>query len=148
MTVRIRTEFHTSFEPGRPRPYGAMAGCAEGGAVIDLAVGTGPTTSPTATTEVGYTGRHSLTVTGSAPDGGAARRRFRPAAVTVTVDTELSCPIFPVRFDDLTDPSTFLALDPELDDGTTLSGPDVVDQHGAGPDPLVQAESRTLLTDR
>ncbi|OXM45688.1 alpha-1 2-mannosidase [Amycolatopsis thailandensis] len=97
------TGFFSSFETGDPQPVDPA-----------LRVGTGPESSPTAKTGVGFTGAHALRYENT------LRATVFEVDIEVTGHTELSYVVFPEAEPDAVPSyrSTFVALDVEFDDGT------------------------------
>ena len=153
------TDYATSFDTDQPQPDWTdtvetdpagtprQDGLADG---MASAVGTGPEESPTAATGVGYSGAHSLAISGKHADDGAAYayNKVLDVDIAVTDTSQLSYLVFPVHMDDLRDPSTYVSLDLAFTDGSYLSQLDAVDQHGAVLNPRAQGESKTLYTDQ
>ncbi|MBE1574793.1 GH92 family glycosyl hydrolase [Amycolatopsis roodepoortensis] len=97
------TGFFSSFETGDPQPVDPA-----------LRVGTGPASSPTAKTGVGFTGAHALRYENT------LRATVFEVDVEVTGCTELSYVVFPESDSDVPDyRGTFVALDVEFADGTS-----------------------------
>ncbi|WP_181772833.1 GH92 family glycosyl hydrolase [Amycolatopsis pittospori] len=98
------TGFFSSFETGDPQPVDPA-----------LRVGTGPQSSPTAKTGVGFTGAHAVRFEGS------LRATLFEVDIEVTVHAELSYVVFPEAEVDAVPSyrSTFVALDVEFADGTS-----------------------------
>ncbi|HZC27067.1 MAG TPA: glycoside hydrolase family 92 protein, partial [Actinopolymorphaceae bacterium] len=147
------TCFHSSFEPADPQPLATPTGAdlAPGEDGMRCVVDSGPTHSPTAKVDVGFTGLRALRYTGRhlGRGGAAFVRDLFEVDVEVTADTELSYAIFPAFTPgDLTYPATFAALDLRFDDGTHLSELDATDQHGARMSARGQGDSKTLSTDQ
>ena len=117
------TGFFSSFETGDPQPVGPA-----------LKVGTGPRWSPTAKAAVGFTGLKALRYSGTGP----ARTLLFEVDVPITEHSELSYVVLPESDAQPTYRSTFVALDLEFDDGTTLS------DHTA----QSQGDSKTLYLDQ
>jgi predicted alpha-1,2-mannosidase len=117
------TGFFSSFEAGDPQPVNPA-----------LQVGTGPKWSPTAKAGVGFTGLKALRYSGTGP----ARTLLFEVDVPVTGHSELSYVVMPESDAQPTYRSTFIALDIEFDDGSTLTG------HSAEQ----QGDSKTLYLDQ
>jgi putative alpha-1,2-mannosidase len=96
--------FFSSFEEGDPAP---LAGAR---------IGSGPTRSPTAKTGAGFTGARALRY------AGPGRFRLFEVDIPVTEHTELSYLVFPESDEGPSYSSTFVALDVEFADGTSLAG--------------------------
>ncbi|WP_410581155.1 GH92 family glycosyl hydrolase [Amycolatopsis sp. lyj-108] len=94
------TGFFSSFETGDPQPVDPA-----------LRVGTGPRSSPTAKTGVGFTGAHALRYENT------LRVTLFEVDIEVTGDTELSYVVFPEAGTDYR--GTFVALDVEFADGAS-----------------------------
>jgi predicted alpha-1,2-mannosidase len=101
------TGFFSSFEAGDPQPVDP-----------ELRVGTGPERSPTAKTGAGFTGLKALRYSGTGP----ARSLLFEVDVQLTEYSELSYAVLPESDQQPTYRSTFVALDIEFDDGSTLAG--------------------------
>ncbi|GAA1938243.1 GH92 family glycosyl hydrolase [Amycolatopsis minnesotensis] len=131
----IGNQFFSSFEDGDPQPR------VPGGTRIR--VGSGPERSPTAKTGVGFTGTRSLRYAVT----GFTRTVLFEVPVPVTELTELSYLVFPESGEHRYR-ATFVAVDVEFDDGTTLSGLGGLDQHGFGMSALAQGTSKALYVDQ
>ncbi|MET7901213.1 GH92 family glycosyl hydrolase [Streptomyces sp. NPDC005355] len=112
----------------------------------------GPTGSPTAKANAGFTGTHALRYAGThEPDGRAySYNKVFDVDTAVTRDTLLSYQIFPSMPEtDLNYPATHVSVDLAFTDGTYLSElPGAVDQHGARMSPQGQAASKTLYVNQ
>ncbi|MFE1935649.1 GH92 family glycosyl hydrolase [Streptomyces sp. NPDC059474] len=112
----------------------------------------GPTGSPTAKANAGFTGTHALRYAGThKPDGRAySYNKVFDVDTAVTRDTRLSYRIFPSMPEtDLNYPATHVSVDLAFTDGTYLSDlPGAVDQHGARMSPQGQAASKTLYVNQ
>ena len=132
-------ELQLSVGDGPPPPPGDMRS----------RIGTGPGSSPTAKTGVGFTGLKAFQISGKHVKEGRAYayNRVFDVNVAVTADTELSYLLFPeFTRDDLSNPATYAAVDLAFTDGTYLSSLKAVDQHGATLSPTGQGASKTLFT--
>jgi predicted alpha-1,2-mannosidase len=112
-------------------------------------VGTGPSASPTAKANVGFTGLKAFQIAGKHLGKGRAYsyNKIVDVDLPVTKNTELSYLIFPeFTRDDLSNPATYAAVDLVFTDGTSLSALKAVDQHGAALTPAGQGASKTLYT--
>lgn len=112
--------------------------------------GTGPSSSHTAKTGVGFTGLKSLEYAGRVQNDGeaTATNELYDVDVDITQGMELSYKIFPVLDSDLTYASTYAAIDLVLSDGTRLSGSDLTDQNGFGANAPAQGDSDALWPDQ
>ncbi|MEU0840903.1 GH92 family glycosyl hydrolase [Streptomyces sp. NPDC005962] len=112
----------------------------------------GPSGSPTAKGNAGFTGTHALRYAGThKPDGRAySYNKVFDVNTAVTRDTLLSYRIFPSMAEtDLSYPATHVSVDLAFTDGTYLSElPRAVDQHGARMSPQGQADSKTLYVNQ
>ncbi|WAP58824.1 GH92 family glycosyl hydrolase [Streptomyces sp. S465] len=112
----------------------------------------GPTGSPTAKPNAGFTGTHALRYAGThKPDGRAySYNKVFDVDTVVTRDTSLSYQIFPSMPEtDLNYPATHVSVDLAFTDGTYLSElPGAVDQHGARMSPQGQAAGKTLYVNQ
>jgi predicted alpha-1,2-mannosidase len=102
------TGFFSSFETGDPQPLTSGS----------LRVGAGPGRSPTAKTGVGFTGLLALRYSVA----GSLRTSLFDIDVPITEHSELSYLLFPESDQGPSYRSTFIALDMEFDDGSTLAG--------------------------
>ena len=133
-----RGNFHTSFEAGEPVPLTQASSAAFS---IGIAGGPSAEDAYTAKPGVGFTGLHSLHYEGHA-DGKQSIVMF-DVDVPVRADTQLSYLLFPcVSSDDLANPSTYVAVDLEFDDGSRLSASAATDQH------RIRANAHALGTSR
>ncbi|MFC4003331.1 GH92 family glycosyl hydrolase [Prauserella oleivorans] len=103
--------FFTSFEDGDPRPGG--------GTRLHVHVGTGPLRPLAATPKAGFTGLRALHYATTV--AGPARAGLFTVDVPVGEHTELSYVVFPQSDAGPSYRSTFVAVDVEFDDGSTLS---------------------------
>ncbi|KUJ68744.1 alpha-mannosidase [Streptomyces albus subsp. albus] len=111
----------------------------------------GPSGSPTAKANAGFTGTHALRYAGThQPDGRAySYNKVLDVDTAVRPDTELSYRIFPSMPEtDLSYPATHVAVDLAFTDGSYLSELGAVDQHGARLTPQGQAASKTLYANQ
>ncbi|MCA2216495.1 GH92 family glycosyl hydrolase [Wangella sp. NEAU-J3] len=112
-------------------------------------VGDGPAGSPTAKSEVGFSGLKAFQIAGRhlAEGRGYAYNRVYDVDVPVTADTALSYLVYPeLNRDDLSNPATYTAVDLAFTDGTYLSDLKAVDQHGTVLSPAAQGAAQTLYT--
>ncbi|MEV6595629.1 GH92 family glycosyl hydrolase [Actinoplanes sp. NPDC051346] len=112
-------------------------------------IGNGPASSPTAKAGVGYTGLKAFQIAGrhTAQGRGYSFNKVFDVDVAVTDDTELSYLVLPeFRREDLSNPSTYTAVDLAFTDGTYLSDLKAVDQNGIVVSPAAQGASKTLYT--
>ncbi|AXK37574.1 glycoside hydrolase family 92 protein [Streptomyces armeniacus] len=162
------TEFASSFEPGEPAPDwrdtvetgpdgkprtdGVEPEGAPGGQGMSTHPDTGPTESPTAKPDAGFTGKHALRYAGThrADGRGYAYNKVFDTDVRVTEDTVLSYRLFPEMKgeEDRSYSATNAAVDLAFTDGTYLSELAVKDQHGARLSPQGQGASKTLLVNQ
>lgn len=112
--------------------------------------GTGPSSSYTAKTGVGFTGLKSLEYGGRILADGAASATNELYDVDVDIKDgmELSYKIFPVLDSDLTYASTYASVDLLLSDGSLLSAGDLTDQNGFAANASVQGASDALWPDQ
>ncbi len=111
----------------------------------------GPTGSPTAKTNAGFSGTHALRYAGTHKAKGRAYSYNKVFAThtKVTRQTQLSYKIFPSMPEyDAAYPATHVAVDLAFTDGTYLSDLNAVDQHGARLTPQGQADSKTLYVNQ
>ena len=111
----------------------------------------GPTGSPTAKANAGFTGTRALRYSGTHEGEGRAYSYNKVFDVNTAVrrDTVLSYRVFPSMPEtDLDYPATHVAVDLAFTDGTYLSGLRAVDQHGALLTPQGQAASKTLYVNQ
>lgn len=160
-------EFSSSFEPGQPPPtwldtaetgpdgrdrvLGVDRESPPGAPGMNSRPDTGPTDSPTAKENAGFTGAHALRYAGThtASGRGFAYNKIFDVDTAVGPDTSLSYKIFPqMTEDDLSYPATHVSLDLAFTDGTYLSELRPRDQHGAELTPRGQAASKTLSVDQ
>jgi predicted alpha-1,2-mannosidase len=106
--------FSSSFEAGDPQPLTSGS----------LRVAAGPGRSPTAKTGVGFTGLRALRYSVAGP----LRTPLFDIGVTITEHSELSYVIFPESDQEPSYRSTFVALDIEFDDGSTITGLSATEQ--------------------
>ncbi|MFI6025066.1 GH92 family glycosyl hydrolase [Amycolatopsis magusensis] len=130
------TEFFSSFEPGDPAPGT--------GDRLRVHVGDGPAEAPAAKPKTGFSGLHALNYrTGVS---GQARTGLFRTDLAVTERSELSYVVFPEA-----DPAwrgTFVAIDIEFDDGTTLASLNALDQHGFVVTAKAQGLAKKLYLDQ
>ncbi|MEV0371783.1 GH92 family glycosyl hydrolase [Streptomyces sp. NPDC050636] len=161
------TEFSSSFESGDPRPdwtdtaetgpdgeprtSGVAPETAPGAPGMTSRTDTGPTDSPTAKANAGFSGGHALRYGGThTADGrGYAYNKIFDVDTTVTATTSLSYKLFPeMAKTDPSYPATHAAVDLAFTDGTYLSDLRAVDQHGVPLTPQGQAASKTLYANQ
>ncbi|SFQ54728.1 alpha-1,2-mannosidase, putative [Amycolatopsis arida] len=130
--------FFSSFEDGDPAPGT--------GTRLRVHVDRGPTRTPAAKPGVGWTGRRALHYRTSA--AGQARTGLFTVALPVTEHTELSYVVLPELDAELTYRATYVALDVEFDDGTTLAELGAVDQYGFPLTARGQGEAKALYADQ
>lgn len=114
-------------------------------------VGGGPSSSPTAKTGAGYTGKKALRYAGThRPDGRAySYNKVFDVDVEVGRNTALSYRIFPEMPDkDLSYRATNVSVDLAFTDGTYLSDLKATDQHGFGLSPRAQGASKSLYVNQ
>ncbi|GAA3716727.1 GH92 family glycosyl hydrolase [Streptomyces tremellae] len=114
-------------------------------------VDSGPATSPTAKTGMGFTGKSALRYAGSqtAAGRGYSYNKVFKADVAVRRDTQLSYEIFPAMASgDLDYQATNVSVDLAFTDGTYLSGLGAVDQNGFGLSPRGQGDSKSLYVNQ
>ncbi|GAB2594536.1 GH92 family glycosyl hydrolase [Streptomyces capparidis] len=115
------------------------------------AVHRGPSGSPTAKANAGFTGLRALRYGGThKPEGRAySYNKVFDVDVRVTPRTRLSYRIFPSMPEtDLNYPATHASVDLAFTDGTYLSDLNATDQHGARLSPRGQGESKTLYVNQ
>lgn len=112
--------------------------------------GTGPSSSYTAKTGVGFTGLKSLEYGGRILENGSASstNEVYDVNVDITEGLELSYKIFPVLDSDLTYASTYASIDLLLADGTRLSDTGLNDQNGFAANAAAQGSSNALWPDQ
>ena len=138
------SEFHTSFETGEPAP---LSHASDAGFHIEIAGGPSASDAYTAKPGVGFTGLHSLHYQGQA--GGKQAIAMFDVDVPVHADTQLSYLLFPcISQDDLADPSTYVAVDLEFDDGSHLSASAATDQHRIPANAHALGASRTVYVNQ
>ena len=118
---------------------------------MKVSVGNGPTSGYNIKNGVGFTGAKALQYQGTqiAADGHSSMVVYDGLDVAIGDDTELAYKIFPtLDASDLTYPSTFTAVDVVLDDGTTASSHDLVDQYGFGSAASAQGSAKALYANQ
>ena len=136
--------FYSSFETGQPSPIASPANATFG---IQVAGGPSAQDAYSAKPGVGFTGLHSLHYYGDT--AGKQEAVMFDVDVPVSANTQLSYLLFPcIIADDLSDPSTYVAVDLIFDDGTRLSGHAAQDQHRIAADAHAQGQSRTLYVNQ
>lgn len=115
-------------------------------------IGDGPTSSYTAKTNVGWTGKKALTYAGTHLEKGRAYsyNKLFDVNIKVTPETQLSYDIHPEFMDEneVDYSSTYVSIDLAFKDGTYLSDLDVKDQHGVKLNPKSQGKSKTLYSNQ
>lgn len=125
----------------------AVEGATPEPADLMLQIGSGPTSSDTAKTGVGFTGTKALQYVGRHLDAGPASSTtvlYDDVAVDVADDSELSYLVFPVLDGEQTYAATFVAVDLTFDDGTRLSTSGAVDSYGYGANARQQGQANVL----
>lgn len=114
----------------------------------------GPAESWTSAANVGFTGVASLEYSGdhSGAESGYSYNRLFEVDIPVQPETRLSYKLFPAQMtDDLTaglpSPSTFVAVNLEFADGSTLRDLEAVDAYGFDLDAAAQGQSKVLYSD-
>lgn len=118
---------------------------------MDLAVDSGPTSSSTAKTGVGFSGTHALKYSGSHIGAGAASSSaviYDDLDIAVDEESELSYALFPTLDGGQSYSSTFAAIDLVFADGSVLSDTDATDQYGYGVGASDQGSSKKLWPDQ
>jgi len=112
-------------------------------------VGSGPTNGPNAKAGVGFSGTHALRYLGKHLADGAASASdllYDGVDQPIGATDELSYLLFPDGNDDLAVPSSWVAIDLVLDDGTTMSSKtQLVDDNGFGVTPRDHGEQKSLF---
>ncbi|NEB80537.1 glycoside hydrolase family 92 protein [Streptomyces sp. SID14478] len=111
----------------------------------------GPSSSPTAKTGAGFTGKHALRYAGAHKADGRAYSYNKVFDVDVAVqrDTELSYKIFPQMADKDRDyDATNVSVDLAFTDGTYLSDLKAVDSHGGLLTPQGQGDAKRLYVNQ
>jgi len=115
-------------------------------------IGSGPVSAPTAKTNAGFSGTQALHYSGShLADGKASSTDtiYSDVDIPVGADSELSYAVFPtMNPSDLEYPSTYVAVDLQLDDGTLMSAKGLSDQYGFGADAKDQGSEKALYADQ
>ncbi|MCN9242927.1 GH92 family glycosyl hydrolase [Streptomyces sp. RY43-2] len=153
-------EFASSFEPGDPAPTwvdtpdtaadGARrsSGVTDGpGTGMRSTVDHGPSNSPTAKANAGFTGRYALRYAGAHTARGRAYayNKIFHVGLRVDRDTRLSYRVFPSMADGVRDyAATYVSVDLVFTDGTSLSRLGAVDQHGFPLSPRGQGAAKVL----
>jgi predicted alpha-1,2-mannosidase len=136
--------FHTSFEPGDAALQSTSAD-----ATFAVQVGNGPDHAHALTAKpgVGFSGLHALHYRGNA--AGAQQQTLFDVNLPVRADTRLSYVILPQRVEgDLRNPSNYVAVDLQFDDGSRMSARGARDQHRVGASARAQGEGRVLYPDQ
>src|SRR6218665_3303579 len=116
-----------------------------------LAVGSGPASSNTAKTGVGFTGVKALQYSGRNLDAGPASSTtelYRDVDIAVKDDTALSYLVFPVLDGEQTYAATFLSLHLPLPAGPTLPPSGAVDSYGYAANARAKGQSNSLWPDQ
>jgi len=138
-------------------PRSNVTGAAGTSTPMVLAQSTGPGSSRTAKTGVGFTGTRSVRYAGSHVGAGAASDTdvlYIGLDVTIGDRSELSYLVFPVLDEsDLSYPATYVAVDLEVTDADgshprLLSSTGLADQYGYGTSAEAQGRAKTLFTDQ
>ncbi|WP_455358752.1 GH92 family glycosyl hydrolase [Streptomyces sp. SYSU K21746] len=111
----------------------------------------GPSGSPTAKANAGFTGKRALRYAGThRPEGRAySYNKVFDVNTAVTRDTALSYRVFPAMAEtDLSYPATHVSVDLAFTDGTYLSDLKALDHHGARLSPQGQGASKTLYVNQ
>ncbi|MFI1962727.1 GH92 family glycosyl hydrolase [Streptomyces pathocidini] len=111
----------------------------------------GPSDSPTAKADAGFSGTHALLYAGThQPEGRAySYNKVFDVDTAVTADTVLSYQLYPALGEtDLRYPTTHVSVDLAFTDGSYLSDLGATDQHGARLTPEGQADSKTLYVNQ
>lgn len=121
-------------------------------------IGSGPVSSKTAKSTVGFTGMKAMRYGGAHTDAGVARDSnvlYSGLNLTVGDDSELSYLVYPMLDEnDLQYPSNFVAVDVEYTDANgsnpklMSSNASLTDQYGYGVTPQKQGEAETLYPDQ
>ena len=118
---------------------------------MTLEVDSGPTSSSTAKTGVGFSGTQALKYSGAhIADGSASSSAvvYDDLDIAVDDDSELSYTLFPTLDGGQSYASTFAAVDLVFDDGSVLSDSDATDQYGYGVSASEQGSSKKLWPDQ
>lgn len=118
---------------------------------LALEVDSGPTSSYTAKTNVGFSGAHALRYAGTHLGAGPAASTsviYADVDIAIQEDSRLSYTVFPVLDSGQSYASTFVAVDLVLDDGTTLAASDLTDSYGYGADARSQGLANVLWPDQ
>ena len=129
----------------------AVADAVAEPAPLTVEIGSGPTTSFTAKTNVGFTGVQSIKYAGRHLDVGPAASStmlYSDVNVAIEADSELSYKLFPQLDSGQSYASTFAAVDLLLDDGTRLSETQATDAYGYGANAVDQGLSNALFPDQ
>lgn len=115
-------------------------------------IGSGPSNGPTSKQGVGFSGTKALRFGGKHTGEGRAAASdllFDRVGAALTRDSELSYQVFPDLAKDVQYPSTFVAVDLVLDDGTTLSKKtDLQDANGFGVSARAHGEQKLLFANQ
>ncbi|MBO9625798.1 MAG: GH92 family glycosyl hydrolase [Microbacterium sp.] len=118
---------------------------------LRLQLGSGPASSNTAKTGVGFTGTKALSYSGRNLGAGPASSStvlYQGVDVAVQDDTQLSYLVFPVLDGEQTYAATFVAVDLRFTDGSTLSTSGAVDTYGYAANARTQGQSNRLWPDQ
>jgi len=116
-----------------------------------LSVGSGPASSNTAKTGVGFTGVKALQYSGRTLGAGPASSTttlYEDVDIAVDDDTALSYLVFPVLDGEQTYAATFVAVDLRFTDGSTLSTSGAVDSYGYEANARAKGQSNSLWPDQ
>ncbi|WP_176697103.1 GH92 family glycosyl hydrolase [Microbacterium sp. 3J1] len=125
----------------------AVDGATPDAADLLLQVGSGPTSSDTAKTGVGFTGTKALQYAGRHLAAGPASSStvlYEDVAIDVADDSELSYLVFPELDGEQTYAATFVAVDLSFTDGSTLSTSGAIDAYGYGATARQQGQANVL----
>ncbi|MGO2521043.1 MAG: GH92 family glycosyl hydrolase, partial [Microbacterium sp.] len=118
---------------------------------LALTVDSGPKTSHTAKTNVGFTGTKALNYTGRHIDAGAASSSsilYDDVDIAVESDSALSYLVFPQLDGEQTYAATFVAVDLTFDNGEKLSASGAVDSYGYAANARAQGQANKLWPDQ
>ena len=116
-----------------------------------LATGSGPASSHTAKTGVGFTGVKALQYSGrNLAEGPASSTTtlYSDLGIDVEDDTALSYAVFPVLDGEQTYAATFVSVDLRFTDGTNLSTSGAVDSYGYPANARAKGQSNSLWPDQ
>jgi len=118
---------------------------------VAVAIGSGPKSSSTAKTGVGFSGVQALQYSGRHLDAGAASSTnvlYEDLDIAVAADTALSYLIFPELDAEQTYAATFAAVDVRFSDGSTLSTIGATDSYGYGASAREHGQANVLWPDQ